>query len=150
MKLLIPKEHGSWAILLIPYFIGVAITGVFSSRMRLGLVGILLFFFSRQPLMLLIRNRDRQNSNSKEFWLSFIIPFIAGLGVFGWLMLKYQLWQLWLIVGIGLIIFLIYLFLQRKERSIVGELVGIILLSFFSSAAIVLAKGSLTSQTLLL
>jgi hypothetical protein len=152
MKLLIPKEHGSWAILLIPYFISVAITGGFSSRTVLGLVGLLLLFFSRQPLLLLIRNRDRRNMSGRELWLSFLIPFITGLGVFCWLMLKYQLWQLWLIAGIGLAIFMIYiyLFLQRKERSILGELSGISLLTLSSSAAIAIAQGRLTSQALLL
>lgn len=152
MKLLIPKEHGSWAILLIPYFIGVAITGDFSSRTVLGLVSLLLLFFSRQPLLLLLRNRDRHSTSSRGLWLSLLIPFIAGLGVFGWLMLKYQLWPLWLIAAIGVMIFFIYLYLllQRKERSILGELTGISLLTLSSSAALAFARGRLTSQALLL
>lgn len=152
MKLLIPKEHGSWAILILPYFIGVAITGGFSSRTMLGLVGILLLFFSRQPLLLLIKNRNRRNRSSRELWLNFLIPLTMGLGIFGWLMLRYQLWQLWQIAGIGLLLFsvYIYLFLQRKERSILGELSGISLLTLSSSTAIVLAHGRLTSQALLL
>jgi len=152
MKILIPKEHGSWAILLIPYFIGAAITGGFSNRITLGLIGILLLFFSRQPLLLLLKNRNGHGITDRGLWLNFLIPLIAGLGIFFWLMLNYQLWQLWLIGCIGLMLFslYIYLFLQRKERSILGEVVGISLLSLSSSVAVAIAQGRLTSQALLL
>ncbi|MDW7680496.1 MAG: YwiC-like family protein [bacterium] len=152
MKIYIPKEHGSWAILLIPYFIGVAITGDISSRTALGLIGILMLFFIRQPLLLILKNRNNYKMNHRALWLNFLIPLMAGLGIFFWLMLNYQLWQLWLIGCIGLMLFslYIYLFLQRKERSIPGELVGIFLLSLSSTVAVALAQGKLTSQALLL
>ena len=55
IKTLIPKEHGAWTILILPYFVGVTVGGGISGRGILGFFGILLVFLSRQPLHLILK-----------------------------------------------------------------------------------------------
>lgn len=150
-KILIPKEHGAWAILLIPYSIGVAIADGFSPRTILGLIGILLLFISRPSLIALLKRRNI-SSSYVLLWLNFLIPATLGLSIYSLLFVRYGLWKLLHIGLVGLVLFFLYIWLtsQRKEHTIFGELVGIFMLTLSSPIAIYLAKGQLTIQAFML
>lgn len=150
-KILIPKEHGAWAILLIPYCIGIAITNEFSMRTILGLFGILLLFISRPSLIKLVRRRNN-NSQNILLWLNFLIPATLGLSIFSLLFVRSGLWELLYFGFAGLMLLAIYtwLTLQHKERSVFGELVGIFLLTLSAPLAVYLAREQLSGQAFVL
>ena len=50
MSLPLPREHGTWAILLIPFLTATAIAGIFSPAVGVALLAVLLTFLVRAPL----------------------------------------------------------------------------------------------------
>ncbi|MFQ6103557.1 MAG: YwiC-like family protein [Candidatus Glassbacteria bacterium] len=154
-KVLIPKEHGTWAMLLIPYSIGVAVSGGFSTKTIYGLVGVLMLFLSRPSLMILLKERQfhgRYPVGARKLWFNFGIPAVSGMGVFFWLFIKYSLWQLLLIGWVGIVLFLLYTWctLHRMERAFFGQIVGILMLTFTTTLAVYISRGRLTREAFIL
>lgn len=92
MKLLFPREHGAWGIVLIPFLTAVAIAGRFSLAVPVGLLVVLLAFLARYPLELLLLpgRRAHPAGHSPEAvrrWAATysILAVALGLGlVVGW------------------------------------------------------------------
>ena len=148
-KILVPKEHGAWAMLILPYFIGVVITDGLSTRTILGLISVLLLFLSRSPLIILLKEKflnSHHGLSRRELWLSFGFPAAIGFGIFFWLLIRYSLWELLVIGSIGLIFFTFHTWLtfRRKKRSIFGDLVGIFMLTLSAPLAVCISQGQLT------
>ena len=55
VKNLVPREHGAWAILILPYVLGTVLGGGFSRKSFLDLLAVVLIFLARQPLGVLGR-----------------------------------------------------------------------------------------------
>ena len=55
--IIFPKEHGSWAILLIPFLMGAKIGGGFDIKIVLFLVSVLSIFLAYQPALMLAKLR---------------------------------------------------------------------------------------------
>ena len=47
-----PKEHGAWALVLIPYWTGVAAAGAYSLETAAVFAGLILLIFAKRPLFL--------------------------------------------------------------------------------------------------
>jgi hypothetical protein len=156
IKILIPKEHGVWAILILPYCVGVAIGGGVSGRVILGLIGILLLFLSRRPFFLLLKQglfKNRSlNFQKKDLQKSFCLYSGAGAGLLLWLLIRYRLWDLIMLGLMALVLFLVHTFLalQRKERTVIGELLGVGLLTLSAPVGFVLSGGKLVSEAFIL
>lgn len=156
IKTLIPREHGAWAILLLPYFVGVAIGGGISGRGILGLIGILLLFLSRKPFLLLLKgglSKNRSlNLQRKDLWRGFCLFSGAGACIFLWLLIRYRLEELIIVGLIALFLFLFhtYLALYLKERTVMGELLGVGLLTLSAPLGIILSGGKLLREVFIL
>lgn len=139
-------------MLLTPYLTGMAVfQGAFSLRSYAALAGVVLMFFSRPPLMLLLKRKFIDGgfgSHSRALWLNFIIPAAAGAGIFSWLAVGYRLWQLPLLAVAGLLLFLVHTgqALRRKERSALGEFTGIVMLTMTAPLAVYVGGEQLLSR----
>ncbi len=147
--LVLPREHGAWAMMLAPYIIGAAAAG-YSWLLLPGLAAVLLLFFSRPPLALLLKRRSRPRGRgaSARLWLNFALPAASGLGIFGILTVAGGLWCLPVFGCAGLILFFMHtLVAQRsRERSAAAELLGIAMLTLTAPLADYLGRGSLTGE----
>lgn len=131
-KKLIPKEHGAWAMLILPYVIGAVVGRGFSGKSFLGLVAVILLFLARQPLGILakglvLKGKRAEKLPSIELLLSFILLSSTGSGLFLWLILKLRVWEL-LLIGLWalfLILFHTFLTVHGKARTVIGEIIGI-------------------------
>ena len=156
LKTLIPKEHGAWAILILPYFVGVAVGGGISGRGILGFFGLLLLFLSRQPLHLILKmyfsEVRLQRIKRRELWPAFLLFLGGGIGIFLWLIFRYRLGDLIIIglIALSLFLFHTYLALYRKERTLIGELLGVALLTISAPVGVVLSAGKFSRGTLIL
>ncbi len=156
LKTLIPKEHGAWVILTLPYFVGATVGGGISGRGILGFFGILLLFLSKQPLHLILKMNFSevrlQRIKKGELWQAFLLFLGCGTGIFLWLIFRYRLGDLIKIGLIALFLFLFhtYLALYRKERTLIGELLGVALLTISAPVGVVLSGGKLSRGTLIL
>jgi hypothetical protein len=156
LKTLIPKEHGAWAILILPYFIGVTVGGGISGRGILGFFGLLLLFLSRQPMHLILKmyfsEVSLQRIKRGELWPAFLLFFGVGVGIFLWLIIRFGLGEVIIIGLIALFLFLFHtcLALYRKERTLIGELLGVALLTISAPVGVVLSGGKFSKGTLIL
>ena len=148
----IPKEHGSWAMLIVPLVIGLAVAPAWHRRSLVLLVAAFAFFLLRYPLATLVKTRRRVGSQRAYLWRwAAIYGGIAGL-CGAWLMVVYGLW--WLVpmglLGALLVALHLWLVARRQEMSVIGELSAIIGLAMGAPMAYYVAGGQLDTTALLL
>jgi hypothetical protein len=141
----IPKEHGSWAMLIVPLLLGLAIAPGWPWRVILLLIAAFGFFLVRFPLATLVKTRRRKKGDRAYLW-QWVIIYGALTALSGsWLVLAYRLW--WLMpmgfIGGALLMFHLWLVARRQEMSVVGELAGIFGLALGAPMAYYVAGGQL-------
>ncbi len=144
-KPLIPKEHGSWAILIVPLLLGTLIAPTWPGRALILWVAAFGFFLLRYPLALLVKTRKRPTADRAYLWRW--VAIYAGLTVLsgGWLVLWEKLgWLAIMALGGGLLLGLhLWLVARRQEMSLSGELAGVAGLALGAPMAYYTASGQL-------
>lgn len=139
----LPKEHGSWAMFLVPFVVGLVVAQVWQWRSILLILAALGFFLLRFPLDMLVKTRNRPNADHMELirWAAIYGAFALICG--GWLIFAYRLYGLVVFGAIGAALLLYHFWLvdRRKEMSAVGELTGIFGLALGAPMAYYTASG---------
>ncbi len=145
--LMLPKEHGAWAMLVMPYLLGTLVAG-----WRIGwpslllLTSILTLFTASRPLDLVLRER-RSDAAVR-------LVLYAGLGGAAGLLLLigYQRWALLPLAAVaGAVLGAQLLLRQRRvDRTWPARLVSIAALSATAPAAYYASTGALDNRTLAL
>lgn len=127
--LMITREHGSWAVLLIPMIIGCTYAGSITFNVLFLLLSSLGIFMSYVPLQILLRKQFGKNvpppqAEAAKFWA--VVYLAAGM-VFLLPLLFQQLWLLLPIGGIGILTFFINFFLLRKGQrsSVLSDFIAV-------------------------
>ncbi len=144
--IVMPTEHGSWAWLLVPFFVGTAVAGQFNLPVLLALLGGLAVFFLRQPTTVWLRVRRKKARASDGpialTWMGFFVTI--GLLCLAGLLLSGRGMMVWL-MGPFLLIFGLYMAAARYGRSglrsLWMELAGAAALSMMAPAAAIAAAG---------
>ncbi len=151
----IPHEHGAWAMLYAPMLIAVAVLGRFELSIWLFLIATTAIFLAHEPLTWLVKLNPKRPSSPQIFraskWWLVIYLVIASTSTIP-LLLSYQRWYL-LPFGVVLTALLsghIYLASQREERTIGGEILGVISLTLTAPGAYYVLTGKLNRFCLLL
>jgi hypothetical protein len=150
-----PHEHGAWAMLYAPLLIAVLVLGRFELPILFFLLATTAIFLAHEPLAVLVKLNPKRPSSPQIFraskwWLAIysVVAIAATLP----LILQYQRW--WLVpFGVVLLAFLtahIYLAAQREERTIGGEFLGVISLTFTAPGVYYVVTGRLDHFCLLL
>ncbi|WP_416151272.1 YwiC-like family protein [Salipaludibacillus sp. HK11] len=140
MKWYIPREHGAWAMLIVPYWIGAGITGLNISHV-IFFIGLFSLYFAQAPLLTYIRQPKH-----RDVWPSFCV-YVASGGV---VLVPYFLSDFSLLY-IALLIFPFFcvnlVFAKiKKERLFINDLSAIIALSGFLLFAYQLGNTSLEHE----
>ncbi|MFN0085470.1 MAG: YwiC-like family protein [Blastocatellia bacterium] len=142
-RLKLPKEHGAWAMLYVPFVLGVAVAGRFSWPLLPLLLAATALFISRESLLIWwrARNRGREANEAGKALLAWLL--LAAL--FGLPLLL--VWRLHGLLPLGAIGLALLLFNGRQaarleERSIAGELVAICGLTMTAPASYHAARGA--------
>lgn len=138
----LPKEHGAWAMLYVPFAVGALVASSFSFRLLLLLISVTFVFIARESILTWFRARSRGRDASGSLRLIFIYIALAGF-IGAPLFFVYHLY--WL-AGFGLVTMLLlaantYQALQRKDRTIAGEMMGISGLTLTAPAAYYVSRG---------
>lgn len=145
-QIVMPAEHGSWAWLLVPFFVGTAVAQQFNLPVLLTLLGGLAVFFLRQPATVWLRVR-RKKARAADgpialAWIGLLV--LIGLLCFAGLLLLDRGMMAWLL-GPFLLIFGLYMLAARYGRSglrsLWMELAGAAALSMMAPAAAIAALG---------
>jgi len=148
----LPKEHGSWAMLIVPLLLGLFVAPAWHWRALILLAAALGFFLTRYPLVVLVKTRKRPTADKTYLWRwAAIYGGITAL-CGGWLVLGYNLGWLAVmgVLGVGLLLFNLWLVSRRQELSLMGELTGIAGLALGAPMAYYAASGQLDSTAALL
>ena len=148
----IPKEHGSWAMWVVPLLIGFMVASVWNWRSLVLIAAALGFFLGRYPLALLIKTRHRPNTHRAYLWRWTLLygGITALCGI--WLVFVQQLWLLVPLGMLGglLLAFHLWLVARRQEMSVIGELTGIFGLALGAPMAYYTAAGQMDLTALIL
>lgn len=154
-KPIIPKEHGAWGMLYVPFFSSFLLLKYIRIEYILFFFLISLLFLSKEPLIAIMRLEKLKNIKSKNFYdaiyflvfyfllisfLSFLLIFIYGLKLliyFG-------------IVAFFLLIIYMYFVAKKKERTFIGEIFAIAGLSISAPAGYYSLAGHVDLKAVIL
>ncbi|MDW8240918.1 MAG: YwiC-like family protein [Acidobacteriota bacterium] len=141
MKL--PKEHGAWAMLYVPFLIGILVAGRVSLPVLLLLLAVSCLFIARESLLPWWRARRRGQRADAARRMMLIYLTLAAL--FGAPLLFY--FHLWKLVWLGVPVLILLAVnaeqaTRREDRTILGEILAIIGLTTTAPAAHYVAGGA--------
>jgi len=144
MKLLLPKQHGAWAMLVIPFWLGVIASGFVWQHIPF-FFGWLLLYLATYPALLLFKGKKIPLYTKWTF-----IYFIPAL-----LLLLIPLWNRPSIIyfGVAMIPFFIinmYFSSKKKDRNIINDLSAIFSFSIAGLASSYLPSGEINAPSLLI
>lgn len=145
----LPKEHGAWAMLYVPFAVGSLVA--WNAPLRLLFLGlsVTFVFIARESLLTWQRARSRglRNQEARRFMLS----YLALAALFGApLILVYKLYWFFA-MGVGALALLAFnaqQAIRREDRSLGGEMMAIGGLTLTAPAAYYAARGVLDATAL--
>jgi len=145
MRLIMPKEHGAWAMWTAPYIIGILLTD-FNWTHLLLLISIFFAYISVTPLLQAFR---RPKEQKEMFKLSSIYLFIAGiLGLP--VLISYPKLLFILLLVAPFFAINIYFVKTKRERAFLNDLAGVIGLSSTSLVAYYVGFKELNTEIFLI
>jgi len=144
MKLVLPKQHGAWAMLIIPFWLGVAAGGFTWEHIPLFL-GWVLLYLATYPALLLFKKRKIKQYTKWTFIyavpgvLFLLIPFLArpSIAYFGLAMIPFFIVNM-------------YFSSKKKDRAFLNDLSAIFIFSMAGLATSYLSTGEIHSFATLL
>lgn len=142
-SLRLPKEHGAWAMVYVPFAIGALVAGSFSLRVALAGLAVTFLFISRESLLLWWRARSRGQKGIEPRKIMLIYMGAAAAAGLP-LIIYYKLF--WLaplgMLTLALLVFNAQQALKREDRSISGETMAILGMTLSAPTAYYAACGS--------
>lgn len=129
-KMILPREHGSWALLYGPFLIVVLAFGSFDFRTLILLVSLTALFLTHEPLAKLARTPSGiVGPHRVRHWRRWLLIY-GGIGLLSglWLLIAYQLWLLipaGILIG-GFLLLNLYLVSRKQDRQLLPELLGVL------------------------
>ena len=138
----LPKEHGAWAMLYVPFVVGTLVAARFSWRMVMLALSVTFLFIARESLLAWWRGRSRGQTLVEARRMMVYLSLAAVFGAP--LVLFYQLF--WLvplgIVTLALLAINARQAVRREDRSIGGETMAILGLTLTAPTAYYTASGA--------
>ncbi|WP_080847301.1 YwiC-like family protein [Cytobacillus gottheilii] len=145
MKLFLPKQHGAWAMLIIPFWLGVAAAGNFDWRMLLLFSGWFFLYLGTYPFLLLFK---RKKKKEHKVWASVyftIAAFLLIIPVF------HEPKLIWLgLVFIPFMLLNVYFSAKNKDRAFLNDVCAIMIFSLSGLAGAILINGNVEKMSILI
>ena len=145
LKPIVTREHGSWAVLLIPLISGASVAGSWTVATALLMLSSLGIFMSHVPLQTLIREspgekRNREKTSASKFWALFYLGFGIVMAV------PLLLQGLWVLIPIGLLAALFFvmnvLLVRKYHKTVVSDFIAMLGLTLTAPAAYYVGTGN--------
>ena len=141
-NLKLPREHGAWAMLYVPFVMGILVAGSFSWRVLLLGLSMTFVFIAREPLLLWWRAR---NQGKESGAMGRLVLIYFGLAAFFGTPLVFFSHLFGLLPLALLVIALLGINTlqagQREDRTVLGESLAIVGLTLTAPAAYYVAHG---------
>jgi len=152
-RIILPREHGAWAVLVVPALSASILTQSLSANFLLFMLAALMVFMSHAPLQIVFREfsdspHQREKYVQARFWadayLALAFVFILPVLLRGYVRL----------IPIGLLALAAlagtYFMTRNSPRSIPGDLVAVVGLTLSGPAAYYVLTGSFDRQSFIL
>lgn len=141
MKVVLPKEHGTWMMFFLPYVLGVVLSGPTLIHFPF-LIGWFFLYLSTTPWLNQLRNAKlRKQMRPWAFAYTAIgLLFVLPVAVFN---------PVLFLLGLAIIPFFavsIWFVLRKKERHLLNDVCGIIVFSLGLPAAYTLGESGMTAE----
>ena len=143
MKLFIPKQHGAWAMLIIPYWLGVAASDFIWQHIP-AFLGWICLYLATYPMLLLFKKKKM------AFYLKWTIIYLIPSVILLFIPFYYQ--SSVLIFGLLMIPFFminIYFSVKKQDRAFGNDVSAIISFSVAGLASSYLPSGEISSIALM-
>ncbi|MBM7649080.1 hypothetical protein JOC78_002033 [Bacillus ectoiniformans] len=137
MKLLLPKQHGAWAMLLVPFLLGAAAGGFRFVHISLFL-GWMFLYLATYPFLMYVKGKKKKlHMKWAGIYFSVALCFLAIVLVYDWTMLMFG--------GMMLPLFVINMIFakNKKERAFTNDVTAIIAFCIGGLASYYLGSGTL-------
>ncbi|OIJ10157.1 hypothetical protein BKP35_13665 [Anaerobacillus arseniciselenatis] len=145
MKWFIPREHGAWAMLIVPYLIGMLATEVTLVHWFF-FIGVLAFYFASAPLLTFVRQPKLLKTAVPSL---FVYVLIGTIFTFPVLYLIPEIILISLFILPFFILNIVFAKL-KKERLFINDLCAIIALSFLVVISYYIGSGTIEAITFIL
>ncbi|MEH7512828.1 YwiC-like family protein [Gottfriedia acidiceleris] len=140
MKIVVPNQHGAWAMILIPYILGVAASSFRLIHIPL-FIGWFFLYLATYPLIMVIKGKQ----------VSFYFKWAVGYFFISFVFLALVMFVEWRLIYFGLAMIPFFLlniyFVKRKnERAFTNDIVAIGVFCIGGLASFYIGKGALTSE----
>lgn len=126
----IPKEHGAWALLYGPFLVVTVLLASLELRLFFLFVAITALFLAHEPMVRVVSiSKHGVRREKKRHWIRWLGIYLAvGVLSAAILIFGHDLWKLVpLGAGVGVLLTIhLYLASKRKERHLLGEVVGVL------------------------
>lgn len=144
MKLFLPKQHGAWAMLIIPFWLGV-IASQFMWQHIPFFIGWLLLYLATYPMLLLFKGKNIPFY--RKWTLIYLVPAL--------LLLLIPLWTRPSIIVFGLsmipfFIINVYYSSKKNDRALLNDFSAIIVFGIAGLASGYLSDGKINSETIVI
>jgi hypothetical protein len=148
----LPKEHGAWALLYGPFLAVVLAFGDLQIQTLLLFITLTAVFLAHEPLSRLARLDKSASASRRLYWTRWLIIYLLIAAVAGGLLVF--CFELWLLIPFGgavllLLLAHVYLISNRLERSVAGELLGVVGLTSGAPASYYALQGRFDQPTLI-
>lgn len=150
--LILPKEHGAWAVLLVPMIVGATIADRFSANLILVFFSSLGFFLAYHPVQIFLKNLRKQAASDEKLCAAKAWgPAFLAWGVIPSVFLVLQ--GFWLLIPIGILAFAVFFLnfalTRDRPKSIGSDFVAVVGLTMTGPAASYVMVGNLEIEALL-
>jgi hypothetical protein len=145
-RLVITKEHGSWAVLIIPMLVSACVVGKWTTDLLLVTLALLGVFLCYTPMQTILRHfsgppqRD-EKLHQAEFWT--VTYFVVTFGLVVQLLSKGYVFLLWIGVAGVVSFFSSFLLTKRFSRTIATDLIAVAGLTLSGPSVYYVLKGTL-------
>ncbi len=145
-KLRLPKEHGAWAMLYVPFILGTIVAGKVSVAGLCLLLSVSALFISRESMLIWWRASRRKRQAQGADKMMFIYLALAAL-TGAPLLITYKLFALVPLAVFGILLLMLNgkQAVNLEERSITSEILAICGLTMTAPAAFYVAGGEWTN-----
>ncbi len=149
----LPREHGAWAVVLVPFAVGSFFSTQPTIELFLLFVAVMGFFLAHVPVRIMIRERTGQSRNQTQMreerrWAAITLGIAS---IAGMVLLNRGFLFLGVIAAAGVLSFFGNLVLMRKNSpSLVADLVAVLGLTLSGPAAYYVGTGSLDERAFVL
>lgn len=143
MKLFMPKQHGAWAMLLIPYWLGAAAGGIIWQHIPF-FIGWLLLYLATYPLLLMFKKK--KIPFYRKWAIIYMVPALA------FLMIPLFTTPTIVYFGFSMVPFFIvnaYFSSRNMDRALMNDLSAIIVFSIAGLASSYLPGAMITIEAIL-